>query len=413
MILAASQSEGLSGGWTVELQIGDPADTGMTALWDTGLWDVNLWGSSEDTAYLVDVTSRVKALKTGRGRRRFTARFKTGKASFVLDNHDGVFTPQSGAPAPGLLDLRPGRAVRIKHREAGVFFGFVDTKTDVYSVDGDVNMRIVAYDAFANFQRNNRPAVPEVGSGDGLRARQQRIIDRFQPGAELKIAGEGSGVVFQATTLAQDMLSLLQITSDSVGGGCWMDVAGDVVSSQRDYFTNLAAAPPTWNVGGVSGVEVAGAVTERTMQRIITEAHMSRAGGDEQVATNPTAQALYGRRTHTRLDLVNADDDDVGFLAQRLVDFAGQDRLRVSELVFKPEPDTATETFCEVVNFGTVIRCTIDTMFGWSWTAPTQVFAIEHDVTPQEWICTLLVDDSEFTLTGFGFDQSAFDQGFS
>ena len=413
MILAASTSEGLSGGWTVELQIGDPANTAMTALWDTGLWDVNTWGSSSDDADLVDVTGRVKALKTGRGRRRFTARFKTGKASFVLDNHDGVFTPQSGVTPAGLLALRPGRSVRIRHRDAGVFFGFVDTMTDVYSIDGDVNLRIVAYDAFANFQRNNRVAVPDVGSGDDLRQRQQRIIDRLQPEADLQIAGGESGVGFQSTTLAQDMLSLLQITADSEGGGCWMDVAGDIVSSQRDYFTDLAAAGPSWNVGGVSPVEVAGAVTERSMQRIITEAHMARADGTEQIATNPAAQSLYGRRTHTRLDLVNADDDDVAVLAQRLVNFAGQDRLRVSELVFKPQPGTATETFCEVVNFGTVVAATVDTMFGWSWTAPTQVFGIDHDVTPDEWICTLSVDDSEFTLSEFAFDQSAFDQGFS
>ncbi len=93
--------------FAVLLEIGDPADLALTMLYGTGVYDTNTYGTNR-TAYMADVTESVEAIPTiRRGRQKYTGRFRTGTATIDLDNTDGIWTPNAGAPAPGLLTLRP------------------------------------------------------------------------------------------------------------------------------------------------------------------------------------------------------------------------------------------------------------------------------------------------------------------
>jgi hypothetical protein len=110
---------------------------------------------------------------------------------------------------------------------------------------------------------------------------------------------------------------------------------------------------------------------------------------------------------------VNDDDTQVAFLAQRLVQFAGVDRQRLDSLVFIPIPNSETSQMCIAADFGDTALVTIDTIWGYSYQVPSQIFQIEHEVDPSKWTCTLRLDDTLFTGTYFAFDQQAFDAGFN
>jgi hypothetical protein len=217
----------------------------------------------------------------------------------------------------------------------------------------------------------------------------------------------------QETEIAQNFNNELGVTADSEGSGVWIDPHGTVTAAGRDWFTDLANSGFKWVVGGASPIKIRSYTESWEMIRIINEAHMSRSGGTEQIATSPLSIQKFGRRTHTRLDLINTDDAQVEFLAARLVQFAGVDRQRLDSLTFIPLPGSDTATMCVGADFGETMLVTIDTIWGYSYQVPSQIFQIEHHVDPSKWTCTLRLDDTLFTGSYFAFDQQAFDAGFN
>ena len=115
----------------VEIALGIDNTAGQ-GLWapdaNEALWDEGLWNGSE--LYWIDVTSRALQVQFSTGRDRWEQRFRTGSATFVLDNQDGVFNPDGGRI--GDVRFRPGRWIRIIGRPGEVVssngqFGFGDT----------------------------------------------------------------------------------------------------------------------------------------------------------------------------------------------------------------------------------------------------------------------------------------------
>jgi len=373
-----------------------------------------VYGSEDIYGYMVDVTQFVQSLDTQRGRDRFAARFRTGTARVVLSDVEGFFTPPASQQPPlGVLPLRPGRAVRIKYLEGTVFTGVVDAFDARQSRDGNVQSVLKCVDRFAAFNRNNPVAAPDQGQGDRTHTRMNRILDYFlDDGTTITFRGN-SVATMQSTTMAQTLLAELQITADSEGGGCWIGVNGETVASGFDYFQNLTLEPPRFTVGGSSPIKIWSQDSEWAAIRILNEAHFARAGGSEVVKVNNESIGVYGRRTHTRLDLQNETDDQVETLAQRFVDFAGVDRQRITELVFLPEPGTETAQMAVSADFGDVFRVTVDTIFGWGYTVLSAVFGIEHTVTSDTWHTTFRMDDTLFEPVIAEFNTAEFDDGFA
>ena len=101
----------------VEIAIGLGSED--TGVWDAAEWDDGLWsdvGTGPGSLYWVDVTDRALSAVVSSGRDKFESRFRTGSAIFLLDNDDGVFTPDGGLPGIGDLRFRPGRWIRLLGR---------------------------------------------------------------------------------------------------------------------------------------------------------------------------------------------------------------------------------------------------------------------------------------------------------
>lgn len=413
-----TESTGGAVAFKVRMELGDPTQLPPPGVWGTGQWGINVWGTSAD-AYMVDVTPFVQSVTTRNGRQRYVGRFRTGTCSVVLDNAGGEWTPGGGAPLPGFLPLRPGRLIEIFALYLGaaylVFRGSVDDIGDTYRVGVPYTTRVTGIDLMGRAAVNDTIAVPEEGAGEPSSSRIERILaHHFDPPPDLDILGlsAGASVAFGTamlgTTLAQDALQELQITADSEGGGVWVQPDGAVAFSLSEYFTDLAAGPADWAVGFPGGVGVVRQDrTEWSLQNIVNEAHMARVGGVEQVADNSGSRALFERRTHRRLDLQTSDDSHVAYLAQRIVTNLSGSRPRIDALTIQPDRHAAFLTGL-LAAIGDVILVNVSAaLSGWSYVLKTQVFGIEHQVSPERWRVSFLLDDTEVEARG------GFSDGFS
>jgi hypothetical protein len=175
-----------------------------------------------------------------------------------------------------------------------------------------------------------------------------------------------------------------------------------------EYFTDRAAGLPDWAVGFPGGVGVIRQDrTEWSLQGILNETHMARVGGTEQVADNSGSRDLFERRTHRRLDLQTDEDSHVAYLGQRIVTNLAAARPRVQGLTLQPDNH---ESFVVGLlgGIGDVVLLNVSAaLSGWSYVLKTQIFGIEHTVTPGRWRVGFLVDDTEIETRG------PFSDGFS
>jgi len=390
----------------VMLEIGDVGNLQNVMVYDTGVYGTNIYGADGD-AYLTDITEYVQRIPSiANGRQKYTSRFKTGTTSIDLDNTNGEWTPNAGAPLPGFLPLRPGRKVQVFIAVDGgefiqIYDGFIDTLTDTYGRDGNLITRIRALDFLSSMALNNLPAVISEGDGEGSDVRAQRILNRFFSTPPTLIAPilTGAFTTMQDTTLGQSALSEMQITADSEGGGVFMSPKGEVVFTHMDWFTDNAALPPLWVVDGLTVKAWTIGTADWSASRIVNEAHFSEVGGTEQVVANAGSIAKYERRTHTRLDLQTDDPTHVTALAQRIVTNLANDRAQIIGLTL--QPSTVDEALMGTqARIGDIVRLTVSTTQGWSYVVITQIFGVRHVVTPNVWQVEYLLDDTEVVQRG-------------
>jgi hypothetical protein len=387
-------------GFKVYIQLGDTSAS--TDVWDTGLWDTATWEATVDSQ-LVDVSQDVEQFGTRMGRQQYVSRFRSGYATVTLDNTDGKWTPATGAPLPGYLPLRPGRTVLItavtSEGERPLYRGFVDTITDNYARTGRLTTTITCLDWFGMAALNNLPAVSSEGSGEVSSLRMQRIIDHFfnvetAPTLDI-LPGTVAETTMQGTTLASSALELLQLSAESEGGNTWIAPDGDLQFATFAYFEDRAAGPASWLLGEPNDILIWGMEdTDWSATRIIDETHYSKAGGSEYVASDSTSISRYERRTHQRYDLVTDSDTRVEDIGQRIVDNLSYDRPQLTGLTVIPDNQPAI-TFGQWVKPGDVVEVTVSTIQGWEYTKKTQVFGVEHSVSPDAWSVSVLLDDTE------------------
>jgi len=265
---------------------------------------------------------------------------------------------------------------------ASIWYGRIDTIDNRHD-RGDLTALVKCTDSFAELAVDSQVAVAAEGAGETASARITRILDRIGWPLDRRDIAPG-GYTMQATTLAGDALELCGITTDSAGGDFWQKPDGVLAWRDQGWKSDTV----DWIFGGLTGLPVHSVTPEWTSFRIVNEAHVSRAGGTEQIVSDSLSRATYGRRTHTRLDLVNDTDADVAQLGNLWVTALKQDQQIVTEVSVLAQ-DEATAEFMVGVSIGDLIQLSVDTIHGWSYTVLEHVSAISDDVTPEGWVMTL------------------------
>ena len=214
----------------------------------------------------------------------------------------------------------------------------------------------------------------------------------------------------QETTLAQDQLSLCQITADSDGGDLFIAPDGRVTFREHGWMTE---GEPDWLLGGpgLDAIPVDGVRPSWSMQRIVNEAAFAATGSTQQVASDSASIQFFGRRTTRRLDLINDNDSDVLQLADQTVAALKDDKLVIDEATVLVQ-DAVSADFATKVKYGDLVAISVDTIHGWSTTYVTHVVGIGAAVTAAGYLVTLTLDDALVVNENGSFARSEFDSSF-
>jgi hypothetical protein len=238
-----------------QIGIGDArVDTGL-AMWDVARWDDPdaTWASSEP--YWLDVSCDTIRTECAYGRAATTDRFVAGTATVIVNNDSGWADPNT-VDVPGILSIRPGRAIRfgVTHITLGdcwVFRGFIDDMQPSYLPDGTDTVELHCVDALGEVNRAKFvPYDVPWGAGENATQRVTRILNlAMWPVAKRQIGPSSTALL--GSDLGGQAADLLGVVSESVGGALFGDLEANVVFHGRDWQAYPAGTPPDGTIGNV------------------------------------------------------------------------------------------------------------------------------------------------------------------
>ena len=296
--------------------------------WDAAVWDTDLW---EQATEWVDVSCDWQGATIAGGRTGPLDRFRAAHSVVRLDNRSGDYNSWSDmtpwAP-PGSRHLGAGTLVRVGidvdgHPRRYLFTGVADTWHHRRH-DPDRWVELGCDDPLASLVLADLTEQPAQGAGETAGPRLTRILTAN--GLSAMATRFDTGVAtLQATTLADDALSMADLTADSDGGWLWVDGDGVLVYYQGDRDTT----DPRWLAPVVTIADddaIAGALCwdqspelNDDRDAVINHADIAAAGGTARYADDVASQHRYQVRTFARHDLIHQADPWSQTLANKIV----------------------------------------------------------------------------------------------
>jgi hypothetical protein len=398
-----------------KLQIGLGSSVELSSsLWDVALWDAptSKWAGVEPTWRTVDCDAI--EVRAEAGRARITDPFNPGRAEIIVDNASGWADPTIADDAPGVLSMRPGRAIRvgIEHATLGtrwLWRGFIDAVEPIYSPEDWDTVMLRCFDAFGEAGRAKLYDTVDSGANETATTRFTRILNKIRwPGGK-RIVDAASTELF-AATLEGQVVDLLRRTADSCGGWAFGDTAGRVVMRNRDWLFYENGAAPDATIGNVDVGDVCPIGFARSFDRkaISTQVTIDRTPPIGEPPTNPIefndepGQILYGVEPYERLDLWTRDNSDAAKIGTRILVTrnAKSSMPRVSAVSLDASTsDAAIDLMTQVSVFTpSRYRCRFQRPSDGAEVFDDEFFAVGvvHEITADSWLCHISLDRSGF-----------------
>lgn len=337
-------------GVTITVEAALSAATGTYGAWDSALWDTATWGPD---VIWVDISSYVRTFRTDRQFSRGVQAWNAGSAQLVLDNRDGRFSPDNlSGPyvTSGVTQIRPWRPVRISATYSGttyyLFTGYATDWIDGWDVNrqtkGDAICTVPCTDELGRLSGFDGLEQVAVGASETSGLRIHRLLNNAgHTGARNIEVGRNT---MQATTLAANVVTELKLTTDSEGGGLFIEGDGTVVFEDQYALLEQARSNTVQATFGDSvpaELPYADAKPSYAGDLVRNIASYTRVGGTAQTASDATSRALYGDLRETRTDLICETDAQALTLATFFVEQRKQPEKRVESLTVKPRRSPA------------------------------------------------------------------------
>jgi hypothetical protein len=271
----------------------------------------------------LDITDRLMAASTTRGKSQALDRIDAGTINVILDNSDREFDPLN-TNSVYFGQLIPGREVRVSCNGYPVIYGFIDDLDIAYQPNNRSVVSIQSSDALSSLTINNLPAVSLAAELSG--ARVTRILDLPEVAWPLNRRSVDTGNSFLsnvAITEGTQTVSYLQLVGTSEAGEVFVSKDGKFVFKARNsppgvidvMFTDEASVPG-FTVIPFADLEVVYG-SEQLYNRIVIS--NNKAVPDEVTAEDGDSQALYGPRSYSVTGLLNDSATELQFLADFLL----------------------------------------------------------------------------------------------
>ncbi|WDZ87180.1 hypothetical protein [Micromonospora cathayae] len=340
---------------------------------------------------MLDCSGRLMALSVQRTSTRRAGplvEHNAGTATITLLNNDGLLDPAVlGQPAPG-AEIR----IRKRHGDITypVFRGYVKSWLPEHRHPDHAVVVVTATDGMELLANTDRVAVAAVGEGETTGARIGRILDSVGWPATDRSIMTGDSTV-QATTLEGSALQEIQRVVTAEAGQFFVDQQGNAVFTSRRLVlqTDLGATFGSNRAGGeIPYVGRPGMSYDR--EQLVNRVRATRAGGVEQVVSDPTSVARYRESTHTETDLLLQTDADVQSWARHIVYIDKEPEFRFTSLTLDARVDpTLIYPLVLGMQFGSRITVVRRPPGGIVDSREVIVRSVEHEWSPPDrWITT-------------------------
>jgi hypothetical protein len=368
------------------------ASTGSYGAWDAGLWDTATWGPD---VIWTDVSPYVRSIRTERRFATEVRKWSIGLASVVLSNRDGRFSADNmSGPyvTAGVTGVRPWRPIRIRASFAGVSYslytGYILDYVDTW-IPGhaDAYVTLPCVDEWAAISDVDGLEQSPVGAGELSGARIHRVLNNAGHTGMRNIAV--GRVAMQATTLAANAATELDLVTDSEGGGLFIDADGTVVfEDQYALMEQARSSTIQATFGDGSGPELpcADITPVNTGQKIRNIVSYARVGGTAQTVADATSRALYRDKRLTRTDLVCETDAQALALATFDLETLKAPQKLFSAIEVLPLANR-TALFPQVLgSVRDLIRTVARPLGSPTITRDCHIAGVSHDITSGNWV---------------------------
>ena len=328
------------------------------ALWDVAVWDADQW---TDGTLWTDVTEWVLDVQTDRAFSRELSSYTAGRCAVTLDNSDGRFSPDNTSSpyrigtSTSIGVLRP---IRVRASYGGVewslFTGRIEEWPETFQGLEGATVTVTAVDAFAELASFDSYEQTPAGASDTFGARIERILTNAGFDGDRRIdVGEHT---MQATTLAQNAVTELKLTSDSEGGSVWVGGDGIFYADGQNALIEKARSITVQALFSNSdddtaiGYEIDSVQPLYDGSQVVNIAAFARVGSTVQTYTSEMSRALYGDRQSERSDLICETDPQVAYLCEREVALHQSPERRIEKLRYLPQLQPSAARIVEAWN---------------------------------------------------------------
>jgi len=286
-------------------------------------------GVLDNTSYTLsgnrffDISDRLIATSTARGKNQALDRIDAGTSSIVVDNSDRHFDPLY-PDGPYFGQLIPRRSVRITCNGFPVFLGSIDDFDIVYAPSNRSQVRIDVSDAFSTLTNSGLEEFTPTAQLSG--ARVNAVLDRPEvawPAADREIDTGNSTMLGALVAEGTSVLEYLQLVSNSEFGDLFIGKDGKVVFRERNAVPNTPNLVFTDEVvaGVYQGIQFASVNNIYGSENLYNRILITNASSPalEASAADSDSQVIYGPRSYSQSNLLVADQSELQFLADFLL----------------------------------------------------------------------------------------------
>lgn len=354
----------------------------------------------------VEITDLVERVSIRRGRNRITSKFEAGSADVQLYDQNGDWNPVNPSSAY-YPDLVPLRQIIIYATYAGndyyLFSGFIQNyDTAFWQGNEDVSrVTLRCVDAFRLLAGAEITTVASSGAGQDSGTRVNAILDQVNFPVSLRNIETGDSTLQADPGTKRNVLEALQTVENSEFGGIFLDGTGSVNFKNRTTMITNPAFPVYTFADDGTNISFQQAVVSYDDTTLINSVQVTRLGGTTQSVIDQPSIDDYFIHSGSRSDILVQTDAEALNQAKAILATRKDPEPRIDSIQLNLYDDTnptkpLSGVDIELLDGVTVIK----TMPGSSSiTQSSVVIGINHDITKQSFLTTLLT--SEPLLSGF------------
>jgi hypothetical protein len=306
-------------------------------------------------ASFYDVTQYVTNVSMSRGKNRELDRFNAGHFTATFRNRNRYFDPTfTGSPFYG--QIVPRRAIKYSVDGIVQFNGVVDDWDLSYTIDGDNQATVSAYDGFTKFANQTLTAGTATSELSG--ARINKVLDdpKVNWGSAFRSIDAGNETL-QADVISgtQDVLQYINLIETTEGGQFFVDKNGIATWKQRNSIWSTSTAATLADDG--TGIPYTGMQVIYGSELLYNQVTLTRLSGGTAVANDYTSQSAYGVRSLTQSGLLNNSDAALANMAAYTANLYRNPEFRFEQVEFAlHDLSAANRTTLLNLDIGSIVK---------------------------------------------------------